>query len=56
MDELMAEGRNKTSGKTRVGGADGRKAKWILTYLAVCADSMSAYCISAWKEPETEKR
>ena len=31
------------------------KLKWILTSLAVCADSMSAYCISAWKVSETKR-
>lgn len=31
------------------------KFKWILTSLAVCADSMSAYCISAWKVSETKR-
>lgn len=31
-----------------------KKLKWILTSLAVCADSMSAYCISAWKVSETK--
>jgi hypothetical protein len=40
-------------------GPDGRrdesKVKWILTNLAVCADSMSEYCINAWKEPETQR-
>jgi len=53
MDVLMAEGGNRvgTGGDER-----GSEVKWILTNLAVCADSMSAYCISAWKEPETQKR
>lgn len=32
------------------------KFKWILTSLAVCADSMSAYCISAWKVSETKRK
>jgi len=40
-------------------GRDGRRdeseVKWILTNLAVCADSMSEYCINAWKEPETQR-
>lgn len=41
-------------------GGEGKTETWakpkrILTSLAVCADSMSAYCISAWKVPETKQ-